>query len=136
MSTAFSYKCIKLLFNVGIINQFRLKSYYITTPIFYVNASPHIGHLYTTAMADAGCRWKLLKGLDAKLVTGTDEHGLKVLQAAEKNNLNVDEYCTKVSKRLVKMFVLKLILFLKLPCYHHHPHLCLSSWLAGNNRRH
>ncbi|KAM5504658.1 methionyl-tRNA synthetase [Microsporum canis] len=55
------------------------KPYYVTTPIFYVNAAPHIGHLYTILIADILKRWQVLLGNgDAKLLTGTDEHGMKV----------------------------------------------------------
>lgn len=55
------------------------KPYYITTPIFYVNAAPHVGHLYTMVLTDVIKRWHVLKGEDAILCTGTDEHGLKVV---------------------------------------------------------
>jgi hypothetical protein len=55
------------------------KPYYITTPIFYVNAAPHVGHLYTMVLSDIIKRWHVLKGKNALLLTGTDEHGLKVL---------------------------------------------------------
>lgn len=54
------------------------KPYYVTTPIFYVNAAPHVGHLYTMVLADITKRWHELKGEKALLLTGTDEHGLKV----------------------------------------------------------
>lgn len=54
------------------------KPYYITTPIFYVNAAPHVGHLYTMVLTDIMKRWQVLKGKPALLLTGTDEHGLKV----------------------------------------------------------
>jgi methionyl-tRNA synthetase len=54
------------------------KPYYITTPIFYVNAAPHVGHLYTMVLTDVVKRWHVLKGKNALLCTGTDEHGLKV----------------------------------------------------------
>jgi methionyl-tRNA synthetase len=54
------------------------KPYYITTPIFYVNAAPHVGHLYTMVLTDIIKRWQVLKGKQAILLTGTDEHGLKV----------------------------------------------------------
>jgi len=54
------------------------KPYYITTPIFYVNAAPHVGHLYTMVLSDILKRWHVLKGKKAILLTGTDEHGLKV----------------------------------------------------------
>jgi hypothetical protein len=54
------------------------KPYYITTPIFYVNAAPHVGHLYTMVLSDIIKRWQVLKCKNALLLTGTDEHGLKV----------------------------------------------------------
>ncbi len=62
----------------------RFKSYFITSPIFYVNGSPHIGHLYTVLLADAQSRFQRLKGRDTFFATGTDEHGLKIQQAAQK----------------------------------------------------
>ncbi|KKW28570.1 MAG: Methionyl-tRNA synthetase [Parcubacteria group bacterium GW2011_GWB1_52_7] len=58
------------------------KPYFITTPIYYVNDVPHIGHAYTTVAADVLARWKRSRGLDAKLLTGTDEHGAKIEEAA------------------------------------------------------
>jgi methionyl-tRNA synthetase len=60
------------------------KPYYITTPIFYVNAAPHVGHLYTMVLADVIKRWHVLKGEKALLCTGTDEHGLKVIRLLTK----------------------------------------------------
>jgi methionyl-tRNA synthetase len=57
--------------------------FYLTTPIYYVNARPHLGHAYTTIIGDALARWHRLLGDDVKYVTGTDEHGLKIQQAAE-----------------------------------------------------
>jgi methionyl-tRNA synthetase len=56
---------------------------YLTTPIYYVNDTPHIGHAYTTVIADALARWHRLCGIPTRLITGTDEHGLKVQRAAE-----------------------------------------------------
>ncbi len=49
--------------------------YYLTTPIYYTNAAPHIGHAYTTIAADTICRFKEMQGYDVVLATGTDEHG-------------------------------------------------------------
>jgi methionyl-tRNA synthetase len=59
------------------------KAFYVTTPIYYVNDAPHIGHAYTTVAADTICRWHRQRGEDVWLLTGTDEHGEKVLRTAE-----------------------------------------------------
>jgi len=56
--------------------------FYVTTPIYYVNAEPHLGHAYTTVIGDALARWNRLLGHEVKYLTGTDEHGLKIQQAA------------------------------------------------------
>lgn len=72
------------------------KPYYVTTPIFYVNAEPHVGHLYTTILADVLKRWAILKGdTQASLLTGTDEHGMKVQKAAEGAGLTPKALCDK-----------------------------------------
>ncbi|KAK7521883.1 uncharacterized protein IWZ02DRAFT_131798 [Phyllosticta citriasiana] len=71
------------------------KKYFITTPIFYVNAAPHVGHLYTMVLADILKRWQVLRGRDALLSTGTDEHGLKVQQAAAKAAMPGQLFCDK-----------------------------------------
>jgi methionyl-tRNA synthetase len=60
-----------------------MKPFYITTPLYYVNDVPHIGHAYTTVAADVLARWKRLKGESVFSLTGTDEHGQKIAQAAE-----------------------------------------------------
>lgn len=62
-------------------------SFYITTPIYYVNGTPHIGHAYTTVAADTAARWQRCKGREVLFLTGTDEHGQKVLEAAEARGL-------------------------------------------------
>ncbi|CAI6341617.1 unnamed protein product [Periconia digitata] len=69
------------------------KPYYITTPIFYVNAAPHVGHLYTMVLADIIKRWRVLKGQQALLCTGTDEHGLKVQRASAKADIEPKLFC-------------------------------------------
>ncbi|KAJ2969719.1 hypothetical protein NUW58_g9914 [Xylaria curta] len=69
------------------------KPYYVTTPIFYVNASPHVGHLYSMLIADILKRWEVLKGREAYLSTGTDEHGMKVQRAAELQDLHPKALC-------------------------------------------
>ena len=60
-----------------------MSRFYVTTPIYYVNDAPHVGHAYTTVIADALARWHRLIGDDTWFLTGTDEHGLKVAQSAE-----------------------------------------------------
>jgi methionyl-tRNA synthetase len=72
---------------------------YLTTPIYYVNDSPHIGHAYTTVTADAVARWHRLQGDDTFFLTGTDEHGLKVQRAAEANVVSPKEWADQVVER-------------------------------------
>jgi methionyl-tRNA synthetase len=71
--------------------------YYLTTPIYYVNAAPHIGHTYTTLAADAVKRFKKMQGFDAVLTTGTDEHGQKVERSAAATGRTPEEFSTIVS---------------------------------------
>ncbi len=71
---------------------------YITTPIYYVNAQPHLGHAYTTIVADAYSRFSALRGEDVRFQTGTDEHGDKIAEAAEKENIHPQEYVDKISR--------------------------------------
>lgn len=71
------------------------KPYYVTTPIFYVNAAPHVGHMYTMLLTDVLKRWQSLKGKEALLCTGTDEHGMKIQQAAAKANTDPKAFCDK-----------------------------------------
>ncbi|KAG0259075.1 methionyl-tRNA synthetase [Mortierella polycephala] len=80
------------------------KPYYITTPIFYVNAVPHIGHLHSAVLADTFKRFQELKGRKAILSTGTDEHGLKIQQAAFQEGMKEIELCDKVSQRFKELF--------------------------------
>jgi methionyl-tRNA synthetase len=74
-----------------------MSKYYLTTPIYYVNAAPHIGHTYTTLVADTIKRLKRLEGIDAYLVTGSDEHGQKIQRAAEKMGKSPQEYTDLIS---------------------------------------
>ena len=76
-------------------------SYYLTTPIYYVNDAPHVGHAYTTLIADAVARWHRLAGEDVFFLTGTDEHGLKVQQAAEANGVTPQAWADRVVERYV-----------------------------------
>jgi methionyl-tRNA synthetase len=71
-------------------------AFYVTTPIYYVNGAPHIGHAYTTIAADTAIRWRRVLGRPAFLLTGTDEHGQKVLQAAEKRGLSAKAHCDEL----------------------------------------
>ena len=72
------------------------ETFYITTPIYYVNDVPHIGHAYTTIAADVMARYKKLSGYDVLFSTGTDEHGQKIVSSAEKVNLTPLELADKV----------------------------------------
>ncbi len=72
-------------------------AFYVTTPIYYVNAEPHLGHAYTTVVADAVARLKRLKGEEVFFLTGTDEHGDKIVRAAEKAGLTPKEYVDRIS---------------------------------------
>ena len=71
--------------------------FYLTTPIYYVNAAPHIGHAYTTMVADTVCRFKRMQGFEAVLTTGTDEHGQKVERAAKATGKSPKEFTDLIS---------------------------------------
>jgi methionyl-tRNA synthetase len=75
------------------------KKAYITTPIYYVNDVPHIGHAYTTIIADSLARYSRLIGLDTLFLTGTDEHGQKIQEAAEKRGKKPQEYADEISAK-------------------------------------
>ena len=72
------------------------KSFYLTTPIYYVNDAPHIGHAYTTVAGDFLTRWHRQKGEDVWYLTGTDEHGQKVMRTAEANNTPPQQWCDRL----------------------------------------
>jgi len=71
-------------------------SFYVTTPIFYVNDAPHIGHAYTEVAADVLARWHRARGEDSFLLTGTDEHGEKILRTAQANNVSPQAWTDKL----------------------------------------
>ncbi|HNS56429.1 MAG TPA: methionine--tRNA ligase [Smithellaceae bacterium] len=73
------------------------ETFYITTPIYYVNASPHIGHAYTTIVADVLARYHRMAGVETFFVTGTDEHGDKIAEAAQKAGITPKEYADSIS---------------------------------------
>ena len=72
-------------------------TYYLTTPIYYVNARPHLGHAYSTIVADALARWHRLLGDDVHFLTGTDEHGLKIQQAADAAGTTPQEFTDSIA---------------------------------------
>jgi methionyl-tRNA synthetase len=72
-------------------------TFYATTPIFYVNAAPHIGHAYTTILVDVVSRFHRLRGDDTHFLTGTDEHGEKVAKAAAAAGVSPQDYVDDVS---------------------------------------
>ncbi|MCA6085273.1 class I tRNA ligase family protein [Candidatus Endomicrobiellum agilis] len=73
--------------------------FYITTPIYYVNDIPHIGHSYTTITSDIMARWKRLNGFDVFFLTGTDEHGAKIAAAAKEREKTPQELCDEMSEK-------------------------------------
>lgn len=75
------------------------KKIYITTPIYYVNDAPHIGHAYTTVIADMLAIYSRLKGYDTYFLTGTDEHGQKIEESAKKRGKNPKEYADEISRK-------------------------------------
>ena len=74
------------------------EAFYITTPIYYVNDTPHIGHAYTTLACDMLARFKRLDGYDVRFLTGTDEHGQKVEKSARDAGEEPLAYCDRVSQ--------------------------------------
>ena len=74
------------------------KNFYITTPIYYPSAKPHMGHAYSSIVADFFARFKKIDGFNVHFLTGTDEHGLKIQRSAEKKGMNTLEFCNEISK--------------------------------------
>ena len=74
------------------------KNYYITTPIYYPSAKPHMGHAYSSIIADFFARFKRMDGYDVYFLTGTDEHGLKIQRTAEKKGQDPQKFCDEISK--------------------------------------
>lgn len=75
------------------------RAFYVSTPIYYVNAEPHIGHAYTTVVGDFLKRFHQLDGMDAYYLTGTDEHGEKIFQAARAAGVDSQRFCDRISQR-------------------------------------
>tara|TARA_B100000900_G_scaffold370633_1_gene349285 strand:- start:202 stop:1743 length:1542 start_codon:yes stop_codon:yes gene_type:complete len=74
------------------------KNFYITTPIYYPSAKPHMGHAYSSIIADFFARFKRIDGFNVSFLTGTDEHGLKIQRAAENKGLEPLAFCDEISK--------------------------------------
>ena len=72
--------------------------FYVTTPIYYVNARPHLGHAYTTIVADVAARFHTMRACDVYFLTGTDEHGDKIVRAAKKENMTPRVYVDTISR--------------------------------------
>ncbi|MCL4167767.1 UNVERIFIED_CONTAM: hypothetical protein GTU68_053409, partial [Idotea baltica] len=86
------------------------KKYYVTTPIYYVNGAPHLGHAYTTVSTDALARFKRLDGYDVMFLTGTDEHGQKVEKAASVKGVDPQSFtdeCSEIFKSLLTKLSVK-----------------------------
>ncbi len=79
------------------------KNFYITTPIYYPSGKPHMGHAYSSIVADVFARFKRIEGYNVFFLTGTDEHGLKIQREAEKNNKDVKVFCDEISKTFIKL---------------------------------
>ncbi len=75
------------------------KNFYITTPIYYPSGKPHMGHAYSSIIADIFARFKRLEGYNVIFLTGTDEHGLKIQREAEKNKKDPKKFCDEISKK-------------------------------------
>ena len=74
------------------------KNFYITTPIYYPSARPHMGHAYSSIVADFFARFKRIDGYSVHFLTGTDEHGLKIQRAAERKKIDTLEFCNDISQ--------------------------------------
>ena len=75
------------------------KNFYITTPIYYPSGKPHMGHAYSSIVADVFARFKRLEDYDVLFLTGTDEHGQKIQKEAEKNKKDPQKFCDELSEK-------------------------------------
>ena len=80
-------------------------NFYITTPIYYPSGDPHMGHAYSSILADVFARFMRNDNFNVFFLTGTDEHGLKIQKAAKKNNLEPQKYCDKISKIFIDLSI-------------------------------
>jgi methionyl-tRNA synthetase len=98
-------------------------NFYITTPIYYPSGNPHMGHAYSSIVADVFARFKRLEGKNVFFLTGTDEHGLKIQREAEKNSKDTKSFCDDVSakfKNLTKILNLSTDDFIRTTEQRHH----------------
>ncbi len=79
------------------------KNFYITTPIYYPSAKPHMGHAYSSIAADVIARFKKIEGYNVSFLTGTDEHGMKIQKSAEKKNKDPQAFCDEISKTFIDL---------------------------------
>jgi len=79
------------------------KKFYITTPIYYPSAKPHMGHAYSSIASDVIARFKRIDGYDVSFLTGTDEHGLKIQKAAEEQDSDPLSFCDKISQTFIDL---------------------------------
>ena len=79
------------------------KKFYITTPIYYPSAKPHMGHAYSSIASDVMARFKKIDGFEVSFLTGTDEHGLKIQRAAEEQKKDPKTFCDNISKTFIKL---------------------------------
>ncbi len=78
--------------------------FYITTPIYYVNAKPHLGHAYTTIVADVARRFHTMRGIETYFLTGTDEHGDKIVEAARSHDMTPKAYVDHISRMFADLW--------------------------------
>src|SRR5262245_13468582 len=72
------------------------ETFYVTTPIYYVNARPHLGHIYTTLVADTLIRFQRQRGVDSFFLTGTDEHGINIERRAEERGIPIKQHVDEI----------------------------------------
>ena len=81
-----------------------MSSFYITTPIYYVNAEPHIGHAYTTIASDVLARYQRLKGNSVYFLTGVDEHGINIQKVADQKGVSPQDYCNQIAPTFTQLW--------------------------------
>ena len=81
-----------------------MNTFYVTTPIYYINSLPHLGHLYTTIVADALRRYKRQRGFETFFLTGTDEHGINIQRIAEREGVAPRDYADRIAAQFARVF--------------------------------